>query len=106
MVKGYEPAAVSAAVVSVSVEEVPETGAGLKPAETPAGSALVARAMLPENPPVRGRLTEYVVPLPAATLWLVGETPIEKSDAAGDWTTSLAEVLCVIEPLVPVTVSA
>ena len=104
IVNGYEPAAVSAPVVSVNVDEAPETDDGLKLAETPPGSPLVARSTLAENPPVRVRLTAYVVAPPAVTLWLAGETPTAKSLAVAGWTTSVTVALWVTEPLVPVTV--
>ena len=90
----------------MSVEEEPAASdAGLKLEETPPGSPLAARPTDPAKPPVPVTPTVKVVPPPAATLWLAGETPRAKSDCTEDWTTSVAAVVCWREPLVPLIVN-
>src|SRR5207248_6005506 len=74
------PAGVVEAVETVSVEELPAvTGLGLKLPLAPEGSPLTARLTEPAEPEVTVVETVYVVDCPWVTVWLEGETEIEKS---------------------------
>src|SRR5581483_2625369 len=100
-----EHAARLAAVVIVRVDDEPVVIAdGLKPAVAADGSPDALRATLPVNPPVRVRLTVYVVPAPAVTVLAAGLTPSEKSGVTELCTTNVAGTECEVPPPVPVMV--
>src|SRR5713101_6527944 len=103
------PVAAVVAAVSVKVElAVPPaagvTGLAEKAAVTPAGRPDTLRVVAELNPLTLVTVV-VVLPLPPwTTLTDVGETPIVKSATGVAWTTSVTEVVCVSEPLVPVIV--
>ena len=90
-------------VGTVSMELFPVAGFGLKLPVSPEGALLMLSVTPPVKPPTRVMFTVYVALAPWATLWLAGVTLNEKS--GGGFTTSVAEAVCVSEPLVPVTVT-
>jgi hypothetical protein len=71
-------------VATVSVEDVPVVGFGLKLAVAPVGNPLALRLTLPAKPPVRVMLIVYVVLAPAEMDREVGEAASEKSAAGPD----------------------
>ena len=77
-------------VVTVMVE-VPlvVTVVGLKLAEAPVGKPLALRVTVPVNPFIAPMVTVYVVELPAVTVCVEGETPMEKSATGAAVTTKL-----------------
>ncbi len=105
-VKGYDPATVVELTVTVSVEEVPEDGLGLKAPVAPAGRPLTDRLTAAVTPPVRLMLTVYVaVPPVAGSETEDGLIERLKSGEAGAVTTNVAVAVRVREPLVPVVVN-
>jgi hypothetical protein len=99
------PAGVLPVVVIVSVD-VPDvvTEAGLNDAVAPVGSPLALRFTVPVNPFNAPIVAVYVVDPPAVTVREFGDAEIEKSGADA-LTTSVTVVVCVREPLVPVSVN-
>jgi hypothetical protein len=69
------------AEVVTDIVELPPlvTDVGLNVAFAPVGSPLTLNATELAAPCVVAVLTEYDVPEPAVTVWLVGDAPIEKS---------------------------
>jgi hypothetical protein len=99
------PAGVDEVVRTVSVDVLPVVAAGLNVPVAPAGRPLTLNVTEPAKPPVRVRVTEYVVLDPLVTVRLAGVRAIEKSPVTGAVTTSVTDVVRVSVPLVPVTVS-
>jgi hypothetical protein len=94
------------ATVTVNVELVPVTDAGLNDPVTPVPWPLSDNATAPVNPPVRVIVTPYVVFRPRLTDRDVGDTDSENAGWAAAVTTNVMLELCVSVPLVPVTVTA
>ena len=77
-------------VVTVIVE-VPlvVTVVGLKLAAAPVGNPLAVRVTVPVNPFIAPMVTVYVVELPAVTVCVAGEAPMEKSATGAGVTVKL-----------------
>jgi hypothetical protein len=81
MVNGKLPGGVAVVDVIVSVEDPDVTDGGLKLAVTPDGSPLALKVTAPANPPDGLAVAVYVVPAPAVTVRVAGDTDSEKSAA-------------------------
>ncbi len=92
-------------VATVRVDEPePVTATGTKLAEVQMGSPVTLRLTVPVNPPEGVTVTEYVVLAPRATVWELGETPMEKSPPPPALTTNVTAVVWTKLPLAPVIV--
>jgi hypothetical protein len=94
------------ATLTVKVEELPAvTEVGLSEAVGPDGETLAARLTVPAEPLVTAVLIVEVPLLPCWIDRLVGLALIEKSFGGGDVTVTVTDVLWVLLPSVPVTVT-
>jgi hypothetical protein len=91
---------------TVKVEALPAvTEVGLSEAVGPAGETLAARLTVPAEPLVTAVLIVEVELPPCWIDRLVGLALIEKSLFTGAVTVTVTDVLCVLLPSVPVTVT-
>ena len=92
-------------VDTFNVEEPePITDDGLKLAVAFTGTPLALNATVPLNPPDAVTVTVYFAALPLLMLRLPGEAVMVKSPVDGAVTTSVAVVVCVRVPSVPLMV--
>ncbi len=104
MVNVVPPFGLCVLVDTVNVD-VPVAGLGLKVPVAPLGNPEMVSATLPVNPFFAAIVMVYVVFAPRATLLLLGWALMLKSGEAAAVTTSVALVVWLSAPLVPVIVS-
>ena len=105
MVRTYEPLRVPALTVTVIVELPADDGLGLNDAVMPEGSPLTFSVTAPLKPPLLVMFTVVEPRVPCVMERLPGAAERRKSPAGAVVTTSMAVVVRVIEPLLPVIVS-